>query len=228
MCGESKLATGTKLYDENDYEPHWIYIMLAGFSPRQLDYEEKVLLEIMEENNGEPLDEERRWKMDNYNFDCFRSGNFVRWARHGIYALSAFGRGPIDKMVEVQKLQQSIVEMADKPIPSMNTTWPWYYAYDRGYWWVDERDFYGDQLDYARTILPLVAQVIKSTPVNPSGYWTPNEPHGAWFGSIIGPNFNVMLRNMKRVLDPKEIMNPDCRVSVRQKEKKPEGGKKEG
>lgn len=228
MCGESKLADSFKRYDENYYENLWMYIITAGFSPRQLDYEEKVLLEIIKENNGEPLDEERRRKMDNYNFDGFRSGNFVRWARQGIYAITAFGRGPVEKIVGVHELQQSIVKKADKPIPSMNTTWPWYYAYDRGYWWVDERDMYGDQLDYARTILPLVAEVIKSTPKNPSGYWTPNEPHGAWFGSIIGPNFNVMLRNMKHVFDPKDIMNPDCLVFVRPKEKKPEGEKKEG
>lgn len=175
------------------------------------------------ENNGETLDEERRSKMDNYNFDGFRSGNFVRWARFGVYALTAFGRGPLEYIVRVHEAQQSIVKRAD--IPSMNTTWPWYYAYDRGYWWVDERDLYGDQIDYARTILPLVVEVIRSTPKNPSGYWTPNEPHGAWFGSQIGPNFNVMLRNMKQVFDPKDIMNPDCLVFVRPKEKKPEGEK---
>ena len=225
MCGESKLAESFRLYDENYYENLWMYVITAGYSPRQLDYEEKVLLEIMKEHNGQVLDEERRRKMDNYNFDGFRSGNFVRWARQGIYAITAFGRGPVQIMEGVHALQQEIVSHADKPVPSMNTTWPWYYAYDRGYWWTDERDMYGDQLDYARTILPLVVEVIKSTPKNPSGYWTPNEPHGAWFGPQIGPNFHLMLKDMKKVFDPKDIMNPNCLVFARPKEKKPEGGK---
>ena len=227
MCGETHLADGFKRYDEGYYENFWIYIITAGYSPRQLDYEEKVLQEIMKENNGEPLDEERRRKMDNYNFDGFRSGNFVRWARQGIYAITAFGRGPVEIMAGVHELQQSIVKQADKPVPSMNSTWPWYYAYDRGYWWVDERDLYGDQLDFARTMLPLVVQVIRSTPDNPSGYWTPNEPHGAWFGPQIGPNFHLMLRDMKKVLDPNDIMNPNTLVFVRPKGKKP-AGQKEG
>ena len=156
------------------------------------------------------------------------SGNFVRWARQGIYAITAFGRGPVEIMAGVHELQQSIVKQADKPVPSMNTTWPWYYAYDRGYWWVDERDLYGDQLDFARTMLPLVVQVIRSTPDNPSGYWTPNEPHGAWFGPQIGPNFHLMLKDMKKVFDPNDIMNPNTLVFVRPKGKKPAGQEKEG
>jgi len=225
MCGESKLAESFRLYDENYYENLWMYIITTGFSPRQLDYEEKVILEIIKENNGQVLDEERRRKMDNYNFDGFRSGNFVRWARQGIYAITAFGRGPVQIMESVHNQQQEIVSHADKPVPSMNSTWPWYYAYDRGYWWTDERDMYGDQLDYARTILPLVVEVIRSTPKNPSGYWTPNEPHGAWFGPQIGPNFHLMLKDMKKVFDPKDIMNPNTLVFARPKAKKPEGGK---
>ncbi len=228
LVGEPHHAMSVKRFDENYYEPHWMYIMLAGFSPRQLDYEEKVLLEIIQETNGEPLSEEKRAHVDAWNMDCFRSGDFVRWIRNGIYAITGFGRGPIENMIKVHQLQQEIVGKGD--IPNMNTTWPWYYAHERGYWWVDERDLYGDQLDYARAILPMIVEVIKATPRNPSGYWTPNEPHGVWFGPQIGPNFHLLLRKMKQIFDPKDTMNPDVLIFVRSREKKkPEGEeKKEG
>ena len=218
LCGESHQAMTIKRYDEGFYEPHWMYTMLAGFSPRQLDYEEKVLLEIMKECHGEELTGERRNHVDNFNMDCFRSGDFVRWARCGIYAITGFGRGPIENYEKVHRMQQDIVKQ--QKIPSLNTSWPWYYAYDRGYWWVDERDLYGDQLDYARTLLPMVVEVIRGTPKSPSGYWTPNEPHGAWFGPIMGPNFHILLRKMKQIFDPKDIMTPDVMVFTRPPKKK--------
>ena len=225
LVGESHHALSVKRFDEGFYEPHWMYIMLAGFSPRQLDYEEKVLLEIIKEVGGEPLDEERRSHMDAFNMDCFRSGDFVRWIRNGIYCITGFGRGPIENMAGVHKLQQEVVDRYD--VPTMNTTWPWYYAYDRGYYWIDERDLYGDQLDYAKTALPMIVEIVRNTPKNPSGYFTLAEPTGAWFGPQIGPNFHLMLKKMKQVFDPKDIMNPDVLTFMRPPEKKKEE-KKEG
>jgi hypothetical protein len=129
-------------------------------------------------------------------------------------------------MEGVHKLQQEVVDKND--VPSMNTTWPWYYAYDRGYFWIDERDLYGDQLDYAKTILPMCVEIIRNTPTNPSGYWTLAEPTGAWFGDKIGPNFHLMLKGMKQVFDSRDIMNPDALTFVRPPEKKKEAEKKEG
>lgn len=218
LVGESHQALSVKRFDENYYEPHWMYIMLAGFSPRQLDYEEKILLEIIKEVGGEPLDEERKSHMDAFNQDCFRSGDFVRWIRNGIYAIVGFGRGPIEKMVEVHNLQQSVVTKYD--VPSMNTTWPWYYSYERGYWWLDERDAYGDQLDYARTIFPMIVEVVRATDRNPSGYWLMGEPMGIWYGPKVGPNFHLMVRKIKQLFDPKDTMNPDKLSFMRPPEKK--------
>jgi len=218
LVGESHQALTIKHYDEGFYEPHWMYIMLAGFSPRQLDYEEKILLEIMKEAGGEVLTGERRSHMDTYNQDCFRSGDFTRWIRNGIYSITGFGRGPIENMKQVHAANQAVVERND--VPHINTSWPWYYAYDRGYFWVDERDLYGDQLDYAQTILPMIVEVVRGTCENPSGYFVLAEPTGAWFGSKIGPNFHLMLKKMKNVFDPNDILNPDALTFMRPPAKK--------
>jgi hypothetical protein len=74
----------------------------------------------------------------------------------------------------------------------------------------------------------MVVEVIRNTPKNPSGYWTPNEPHGVWFGPVIGPNFHLMLRKMKQIFDPKDTMTPDVMVFMRPPEKKKQEEKKEG
>lgn len=225
MVGEFHTSETQRLYDEGYYEPHWMYVMLAGFSPRQLDYEEKILREIMAECHGQELDEERQRKMDNYKMDCFRSGDFVRWIRYGIYVITAFGRGPIEAMIGVHELNQSVVKRYD--VPSVNTTWPWYYSYDRGYYWVDERDLYGDQLTHAPTIAKMTVEVVRNTDKNPSGYWVLAEPMGLWFGEKIGPNFHLLVKNMKKIFDPNDISNPDKLSFMRPPEKVKEE-KKEG
>jgi len=218
MAGEPHHTMSVKRFDNGYYEPHCMYIMLAGFSPRQLDYEEKILMEIIQETGGKPLDEERRGHMDGYNMDCFRSGHTVRWIRNGIYVIIGFGRGPIENITKVHDFQQSMTQRY--PVISMNTTWPWYYAYDRGYWWIDERDLYGDQIDSAKTMLSMIVETVRNTPKNPSGYWTLAEPMVAWFSPQIGPDFGQMVSKVKQVFDANDIMNPDKIAFMRPPEKK--------
>jgi hypothetical protein len=220
LVGECHQALSIKRYDEKYYEPHWMYVVLAGFSPRQIDYEEKILLEIIKEVGGELLDEQRKGHLDNYNQDCFRSGDFVRWIRYGIYAITGFGRGPVGNIIKTHEFQQSVVRRND--VPNVNTTWPWGYAYERGYWWIDERGLWGDQLDHARAVYQMAVELVRNLPKNPSGYWTLNEPHGVWLGPQIGPNFHLMVKRMKQVFDPKDIMNPDVLTYMRPPEKRKE------
>jgi hypothetical protein len=70
----------------------------------------------------------------------------------------------------------------------------------------------------------MVVEIVRNTPQNPSGYWTLAEPMGAWFGSKVGPNFHLMLKRMKQVFDPKDIMNTDALTFVRPPKKEREGG----
>jgi len=222
QVGEFHQVDTVRLYEEGYYENFWMYTMLAGFSPGQLDYEEKVYLEIIAECNGKELPPDKLYKMDNYNMDCFRSGDFVRWIRYGIYVISAFGRGPLEGMEGVHRLNQSVVEKYD--VPKANTSYPWYYAYDRGYYWVDERDLYGDQLDHAATITKMTVEVVRNTDKNPSGYWILSEPMNLWFGEKIGPNFGKMVGMIKDIVDPNDIASPDKLMFRRA----PEKVKKEG
>jgi len=221
FVGEPHQAWSNKKYDEGYYEPHWLYVMNEGFSPGQLEYEEKVLFDIVKEFGGEPLDDERRHRMDAYNFDCFRSGDFTRWARPGIYSIVGFGRGYIHDRVKVHKFQQSVVEPNMKEgIMTANTTWPWYYAYERGYYWLDERDLYGDQIRDSAICTKMAADLGKGLVDAGIGWLALFEPFVHWHNARIGPNFGNYVRAAKRVLDPKDTMNPDKLVFFSPPEKK--------
>jgi len=59
QVGECHQAETVRLFAEGYYEDFWMYTMLAGFSPGQLDYEEAVYHEIIAECNGKPLPAEK-------------------------------------------------------------------------------------------------------------------------------------------------------------------------
>jgi hypothetical protein len=221
FVGETHQAESTKKYDSGYYEPHWLYVMLEGYSKGQLEYEEKVLHDIVKEIGGEKLDQERRDIMSAYNFDCFRSGDFVRWARPGIYSITGFGRGYVQDRAKVHNFQQQTVKkFLDKGIMNANTTWPWYYAYERGYFWLDERDLYGDQIRDSVYCAQMAGELGKGLVDGGIGYLALFEPFVHWHSSRVGPNFGNLVRMAKRVFDPKDTLNPDKLVFFSPPEKK--------
>jgi len=222
MCGESHLADTLARWQEGFYEPFWMYVMCAGYSPRQLDYEETVLRGIMAECHGQPLGEEQLKHVENYRNDCFRAGDFVRWIRCGIYAITYLGRGPIADMARIHQWNQEKLRPYKDKLSPLNETWPFYYSYDRGHFWMEERDLFGDQLQDADLISKIVNDVFRESDKQPSGYWLLREPLPAWFGKEIGPDFDKMLRLVKGVFDPEDIANPDRMVFMKPKEKRRE------
>jgi FAD binding domain len=223
LVGENHQAETVRRFAEGYYEPFWMYVLLAGYSPGQLDYEESVLREIIAECNGEELGEDQRRHMAPYNNDAFRSGDFVRWVRYGIYAITYLGRGPIADMARIHEQNMAKVQQYD--LPKVNDSWPFYYSYDRGHFWMEERDLYGDQLDYAEIISKITIDVFRDSPKGLSGYWILREPMGHWYGDIIGPNYDNMLRMVKGVFDPGDTNNPDRLVFATPPEKVKKEGK---
>jgi hypothetical protein len=217
MVGESHQAETLRRWDEGYYEPLWMYVMCAGYSPGQLDYEEKVLRDIMAECGGEELDEDQRHHLESYNNDCFRAGDFVRWIRCGIYAISYLGRGPISNMARIHQWNMNKLHQYD--LPRLNDSWPFYYSYDRGHFWMEERDLFGDQLEHAEIISKITTEVFRESDQQLSGYWLLREPMSVWFGDKIGPNYDQLLKVIKRVFDPNDISNPDRLVFMRPPEK---------
>ena len=218
LCGETHQKETIRKFDAGFYEPFWMYVLMGGYSPGQLDYEESVLGEIMAECHGEPQGEEQRRHVDNYNNDAFRSGDFVRWIRYGIYGITALGRGPVTDMVKMHELNMSKVRKHPE-LPSGNKSWPFYYSYDRGHYWMEERDLYGDQLDFAQTVADITIEVFRESDKSPSGYWVLREPMAHWLGKKIGPNYAALLRGVKRVFDPTDTSNPDKLIFFRPPEK---------
>ncbi|MFH0942131.1 MAG: FAD-binding oxidoreductase [Chloroflexota bacterium] len=222
MVGESHLADTMQRWQEGFYEPLWMYVMCAGYSPGQLDYEEKVLRDIMAECRGQELSEEKLRHLENYRCDCFRAGDFVRWIKCGIYAITYLGRGPISDMARIH--QWHMHKVHQYKLPPLNESWPFYYAYDRGHFWMEERDLFGDQLEDAALISKIVTEVYRESDKQLSGYWLLREPLPAWFGEKIGPNFDRLLKLIKGIFDPDDIANPDRLVFMRPREKSREKG----
>ncbi len=217
MVGETHQPATEQKFDEGYYEPWWTYVVLAGYSPGQLDYEERVLRLIMSECGGKELGEDQRRHMDAYNNDAFRSGDFVRWIRYGIYGITYLGRGPITDMVKIHEWNQQKLKGYD--LPAVNKSWPFYYSYDRGHFWMEERDLYGDQLTHAEIISKITLDVFRQTDKQLSGYWILREPMGVWYGDKIGPNYIGLVKMLKAIVDPDDVCNPDRLAFMRPKEK---------
>ena len=180
----------------------------------------------MAESGGEELGKEQRCHLENYQNDCFRSGEFVRWIRCGIYAITYLGRGPISDMARIH--QWNMDKLRDYHLPSLNQSWPFYYSYDRGHFWMEERDLFGDQLEHAEIISKITTEVFRESDRQLSGYWILREPMSVWFGEQIGPNYDRLLKLLKGIFDPNDISNPDRLVFMRPPEKVQVEEKKEG
>jgi hypothetical protein len=112
-------------------------------------------------------------------------------------------------------------------LPSLNDSWPFYYSYDRGHYWMEERDLYGDQLDHSKVISDITVDVFKESDRSPSGYWVLREPMSRWFGKTIGPNYAAMVARVKKIFDPADMQVPDRLIFMRPPERAAaKGGRK--
>ncbi|MFC2031776.1 FAD-binding oxidoreductase [Chloroflexota bacterium] len=218
MQSQSHQDISRKMFDEGYFEPHWMYIMLTGFSPRRLDYEEKVLMDIIEETGGEPLGEDQTKLMECYHMDAFRSGDFVRWVRDGIYTITGMCRIPVEDRVKSQEGSQRTVQKFEHV--NFDEGWPWAYCYERGHFWLSEQDLFGDQYRDSRRVKAMLVDYLRGIVDNAMGYTMLAEPFPSWKGTQIGPNFHLLLKNMKHVFDPKDVMNPNRLVTLHPPERK--------
>jgi len=203
-----------KRFKEGYFPKHLIYVVLAGItSEKQLDYEERVLNDIVEETGGK-----FRFDLENdlatWNADAFRAGDTVRVTRLGSYNVVRFPYAPINYQKKVYEVQHEILKKYPHHILEDHT--PFTYVIERGYYSGHETDTYFDQSDpkdimKARN-LAKEGFIIK-TPVDGLGWVCFLELITTIFGPKIGPNFNLLLKKIKKVFDPNSTMNPGKLVS---------------
>jgi len=212
-------ALTEKVFREGYFPQHLIYIVLAGLtSEKQLDYEEKVLRQIVEECKGEFMEGEFLETASTWNFDAFRTGDTVRACRTGSYAGLWMGFAQIEHRQQYFEDKQKLIK--DKPHQLLDNETPYVYVADRGYFSLFETDTYYDQSDSKQVDdeRELVKGGFITLTMNCRlGFLMFPEPLASIFGSQVGPNFHLLSKNMKNVFDPNDTMNPAKLVTMEPK-----------
>ena len=206
-----------KTFKEGKWPKNLIYVILAGISsPRQLDYEEKVLRIIVERNHGIFRDDLRE-ELSTWHADAFRSGDSVRMLRYGGYAIQRMSTTQIENYENIHNAHIDIIK--DVPHYLLDEETPEVYVYDRGYFSINETDNYYDQsnleeINNARK--QSIEAFVSHTREDQLGWFIHMEPLTSMFGPEIGPNFHLWLKWVKRIFDPNNIMNPDKLIKLGQ------------
>ena len=195
---------------EGFFPRHMMYVITAGISsPRQLEYEENVLKDIVEETGGW-FREDLREEMSTWHGDAFLDGCGSRFQRHGSFSSIKLGCGTIDNHREFYERSMQIVNR--HPHYMFDEETPYVYIFERGYYALFEDDTVFDQSDYE--------EVKQARDMNIDGFIrTPKEdlldlgyyymePVLTIFSPIVGPNAKHWVSQIKKVFDPEDTMNP--------------------
>ena len=199
-----------KRWHEGFFPKHMIYVIIAGISsPRQLDYEEKVLKDIVNDTGGTFRDDLRQ-EMSTWHGDAFRDGCGCRFIRHGAFSSIKIGLGHIDTQRDFFEASQKVVK--NHPHYMFDEETPYIYVFERGYYAVFEDDTVFDQsnLEEVKQARDMNVDGFVRTPKEDKldlGYYY-MEPVLSAYSSIVGPNLKHWVGQIKQVFDPKYTMNP--------------------
>lgn len=198
-----------RLFREKFFPKLFIYVVLAGISSsRQLDYEEKVLRQIVTETGG-TFREDLREILRDYNGEAFRSGNSPRMLRHGGYAMCRLASSQIESQEYLDKVHRDILSRHDHYL--LDEEQPEVYVYERGYWTLLESDIYPDMSDL-KEVEDARDQSYDAYFISPKydnlGMYIQIEPGTTFLRDDYGPNHHLWIQEIKRVFDPDDTMNP--------------------
>jgi len=211
-----------------------IEVYLIGFSSsRQLEYEEKVLKEIIEEFGGE-LASEKLYKMgDDYKGDLIRAATTTRGFRPtGCFFVVGFAFDSFDHSMKFGKaVTDRRKEYIDKGSFMDDACSDWVLSFDQGHYSECESIFFYEvgNLEANKAAVEYYARSIGE---NIEKGLMPTWPLGPLHDNV-GPvysNYHTLMRKIKNLLDPNNIANPPypipAKPMVQTKEKK-KGKKRE-
>jgi len=197
-------------------------VCLWGYaSEKQVDYEEKVLMQIVEETGGKPIPDEvyQRW-VPYASSNWFRDTNGPRMMRTagGYYISNAV----VDSLDEALLTFEEGWPVVDKYTPPLlDSEHPaWVSPYDLSHFALSEIDFPREKTDESdvNALIPVLKEVtiqaIKTSKVffgvAASAYYR----KGADFGNI-----HLAAGKIKKALDPNNIANPGRFITVETEDK---------
>ena len=199
-----------KRWQEGFFPKHLVYVVIAGISsPRQIEYEEKVLMDIVSDTGGKFRDDLRE-EMSTWHADVFRNGSGVRFTRRGSFSSIKLGCGTIDNQRDFYQASQKIVK--EHPHYFFDEETPWVYVFERGYYALFEDDTIFDMADFEEVKQSRdmnVEGMVRATKQDKLdlGYYY-MEPILSIFSPMVGPNLKHWVGKVKHIFDPNDTMNP--------------------
>ena len=207
------------------FPPFNCYVILGGFvSDRQMEYEEKILREIIAETHGTFLTDSHKGDvleaLEPWNLDCIRHVTGFRMNRF-YYGGSIIPGGLLKDTAYKTR------EIWTRTIDAMGETFitdrggiddtPFLYAIERGSrFWLSEADVYPDPLDTEKlerakglTVAAVTDMVSQKYPA--IGLGVAIEPLTTFFPEQ-GPNAHLLFRKIRKIFDPNNIYAPGRQV----------------
>ncbi len=223
----SRTAELTVQRQKDKFMPHHIFQLILGAltSKKQLDYEEKVVREILATTGGKLLSPDYKPEVleaiSNFNLDAFRTFYPFRVFRSGMYGMvwiPMANIGFIEKMTEYwseaqKKFGPKAQEMSMGDVIGFIENMGHTCMYE-----VDNAPRPTDPEALALCI-PMnvygVAKMIAGKHTGLSTLGLPIEPFTSFFPEV-GPQFNLLLRRIREVFDPNGISAPGRQVFTQQ------------
>lgn len=223
-CSQTQEMT-LKRIKEKFFPPYNCYVILFGVtSDRQMEYEEKVLREIVAETCGTFLTNNHKAEVLDalapWNLDCIRHVTGFRMNRH-FYGGSIIPGGLLkDTAYKTKEIwTRTINELGETYITDRGgiEDTPFLYAIERGSrFWLSEADVYPDPLNpellkRARGLTIAAVTDFVSQKYPPIGMGVSIEPLTTFFPEQ-GPNAYLLFRKIRKVFDPHNIYAPGRQV----------------
>jgi len=195
-----------------------IGIWLIGFSSKkQLEYEEKVLQQIINETGGKDLPVSHRlFKcVESWIGEWFRSGALGRCMRPaGTHALMNLAIDSLDHAVKVFKVGHKVRTQYPHYKDFFDADYDWICPPDFGWYAHIELPFFleqtKDSMKKAVEISTLGIQSALENKIHTAMHLAPTHP-------VVGPiygNYHLLLKEIKKVLDPNNISNPPNPIAI--------------
>ena len=205
--------------------PDWnCYVILAGTtSEKQLEYEEKVLRQIVEECDGRFLSETYKPEvleaLQPWNYDCIRHSTGYRMNRK-CYANAWLPVGPLDNAFICQReWQKALSQFGECDLTDRGGAddTPFVYALQRGHFCLFETDNYPDpavaeEMRKAQTYGLYGAFAIPQNNMGPMLMAFTNVEPFTTMTPEAGPNAHLLLRKIRQVFDPNSVAAPGRQV----------------
>ena len=227
MCSQTHEQAIARLR-EGFIPTYLMYVVIAGLvSEKQLEYEEKVLRQIVKENDGIFLSKEYKPEvleaLSPWNFDWLRTTSFFRATRKNFYPIGEWftmgipnevGPGLLKLYREGLKSydgELSIIDLADGSPNILNVMKGGRFCFAEALLWPSSIEKESLEVTLRHSLKGLACMIANKLPTGISLTLGGVEPITSFFPEV-GPNTHILMRKFRKVLDPRSIFSPGRQV----------------